>query len=109
MEVGIRLKDLPPGRNWIVGLMQYINYGRIQFLPVRGGDPVFGKSLQWQIDYKVCAENGPRPEMALGDYLLRKEVISMFECFQKLGNGIVVNIEVKGGLPFMITVQQCAA
>ena len=49
-----------------------MNFGRIEELPVRGGDPVLDPPPVVVTEYKFAAENGPRAEAGLPDFRLKR-------------------------------------
>jgi hypothetical protein len=87
--------------------MQKMNYGRIERLLVRGGEPVFNPPPRIVRDVKLgSADNGARPELETADFALKKEHIELFENLRSLGDGTIESIEIKSGLPFRLTVEQ---
>jgi hypothetical protein len=47
--------------------MQRLNFGRIENLHVRGGEPVFDPAPRVSKKLKIGGENDPRPEAACED------------------------------------------
>ena len=56
----------------LVELMQRLNFGRIEDLIVRDGEPVFDPAPKVIQKVKIGGENGPRPELSCEDFLLKK-------------------------------------
>jgi hypothetical protein len=84
--------------------MQRMNFGRIEGLSIRGGEPIFSPPPRIVRDVKFGApDNGARAELEAGDFALKREHIELFENLRRLGQGIVECIEVKAGLPFRMT------
>jgi len=92
-------------RRRLLETMQRLNFGRIEDLEIRGGEPVYSPAPRIIQDIKLGGENGPRPELASPDFLLRSQVVEFFEHLSKLGNGSVELIEVKHGLPFKLVIE----
>jgi len=86
--------------------MQKMNFGRIENLSIRSGEPVLNPAPRVVKDVKLGAENGARPELQSGDFALKREHIELFDNLRLLGNGTIECIEIKAGLPFRITVEQ---
>jgi hypothetical protein len=86
--------------------MQRLNFGRIEGLEIRNGEPVFQPLPKVVQDIKIGGENGPRPELAIEDFALRNSVLELFEHISQLGNGRVETLEIKYGLPFKLIIQQ---
>ena len=89
--------------------MQRINYGRIEELSVRWGEPVMDPPPRVVREVKFGGENGPRPETAKEDFFLKAQVRDLFAQLEALGNAVVHCIEVRRGLPFRMTVEEDAA
>jgi hypothetical protein len=87
--------------------LQRTNYGRIEGLRIRGGQPIFDPPPRVVKDVKLGATDiGARPELESGDFALKREHIELFEQFRNLGNGTIDCLVVKGGLPFLLTLEQ---
>jgi hypothetical protein len=87
--------------------LQKTNYGRIEGLRIRGGHPVFDPQPRVMKDVKLgTGESGARPELESGDFVLKREHIELFEQLRRLGNGTIECLVVKGGLPFLLTMEQ---
>ncbi len=99
---------LPPSARRLIRLMQTLNFGRIDGLVVRGGQAVLDPPPEIIREVKFGAENGPRPEAAIEDFLLKSQVVEFFDQLSRLGDGIVESLEVKHGLPFRMTVREPA-
>jgi hypothetical protein len=97
---------LSPGRRWLVELMQQLNFGRIENLFVCGGDPVREPPPRVEREIKFGGENGPRPEAGAADFLLKGQVIELFEHLDQLADGEIAVLEVKHGLPFRMIVAE---
>ena len=93
----------------LVELLQRLNFGRIEGLQVRGGEPVFEPASRVVQKLKIGGDNAPRPEASLEDFWLKRQTIEMLEAIANLGDGEVLTIEVKHGLPFAMEVEQPAA
>ena len=102
-------QGLSEDRLKLVELMQDINFGRIERLRVRGGSPVVAPRPTIVRDHKFGGENGPRPERSATDFLLKEEVAELFECLDRLQDGVVDVLEIKHGLPFRMTTTEVAA
>jgi hypothetical protein len=54
---------------------------------------------------KMGGDNAPRPEASLEDFWLKQQTIEMLQAIIDLGDGEVLAIEVKYGLPFAMEVE----
>ena len=93
----------------LVELMQRLNFGRIENLTIRGGEPVFDPAPTVIQKVKIGGENGPRPEVSCEDFLLKKQTIELLETITDLREGMVLAIDVKHGLPFAIEIELAGA
>ncbi len=100
--------ELSKERRHLIGIMQEVNYGRIHQLQVRDGEPAFTPVTRVERQIKFGGENRPRPEAGLDDFTLKRNVIELFETFDRLGDGTIKQLEIKGGLPFGMTVEEQA-
>ena len=98
--------SLSPGCKRLVELMQRVNFGRIEGIAVRDGEPVFDPPPRVVRKLKIGGDNGSRQEMGSTDFALRREVAELIEHLGRLGTGTVRCIEVKYGLPFLIEVEE---
>jgi len=101
--------SLPPARRRLVTLMQELNFGWIENLRVRGGQPVFDPPPTVVRQVKFGGENGPRPEVAWEDFVLKAQVRELLVQMEAMGDGVIRCIEVKHGLPFKMTVEEITA
>lgn len=93
----------------LVELMQRLNFGRIEDLIIRGGEPVFDPAPKVIQKVKIGGENGPRPEVSCEDFLLKKQTIELLETITDLREGMVLAIDVKHGLPFSMEIELAGA
>jgi len=104
-----RKSSLSPSQQKLVTEMQRINYGRIEGLSVRRGQPVLDPPPRVVREIKFGGENGPRPEVAKADFALKVQVRDLFAQLEALGDGVIPCIEVQRGLPFRMTVEEVCA
>ena len=101
--------SLSESHRCLVELMQRLNFGRIEDLTVRGGEPVFEPAARVIQKVKIGGENGPRTELTCADFLLKKQIIELLEAISGLGEGTVLTIDVKHGLPFVVEIEIAAS
>lgn len=107
-EKAVRTKSsLSSPQKRLLETMQKMNYGRIEDLSIRGGEPVFNPPPRIVRDVKLGAtDNGARPELDSGDFALKREHVELFESLGRLGDGMIDSIEVKAGLPFRLVIEE---
>ncbi len=101
--------SLSPPRARLIEWMQRLDFGTIEFLVVRDHEPVLDPPPRVIRDVKFCAENGPRPESSLEDFVLKAQVLDLFAQLDSLDNGTIHCLEVKHGLPFRMQVEELTA
>ena len=99
---------LSPGRKRLVEMMQRLNFGRIENLVIRGGEPVFHPPPRVVREVKFCAENGPNAKAGLTEFSLKSQVRDLFAHLDRLDTGTVWALQVKHGLPFLMIVEDAA-
>ncbi len=96
-------RTLSPGRKRLIELMQEINYGRIENLQIRGGEPVFDPPPTVLRHFLFGKENGQNPCRANDDFALKKKVTEMFEIFDREQWLFVRELIIDDGLPLRMT------
>lgn len=96
--------SLSEPRRRLVELMQSVNFGRIESLVVVTGDPILDPLPRMIREIKFGGENGPRSEREAGNFLLKTQVVELFQHLDQLGDGTIEVLEIKHGLPFRMMV-----
>lgn len=84
--------------------MQNLGFGRIHELEVRGGDPVFNPAPRIVQDIKLGSEESQHGKSSR-DFVLKDQVIELFELLDLRRDCTVETIEIKHGLPFRLTLE----
>ncbi len=108
VEEPLTKSSLSAGRRHLVEVMQRLNFGQIEDLEIRRGEPQFNPAPRMVQDIKLGGENGPRPEFRVEDFLLKSQVIELFQHLDRVGDGTVLCLDVKHGLPFKLALEQAA-
>ena len=109
MGSACRKADLCVWQGALLRLMQSLNYGRIEGLPVGRGEPVLDPPPRIVREIKFGGENGPRLEAGYADFALKAQVRDFFTQLSQMQSATVLTLEVKHGLPFRMTVEDHAA
>ena len=99
---------LPPHQRFLLEQMQGLNFGRIRNIQVMGGEPRFTPMTRIERQIRFGGDNQPRPEAALEEFALKDKVVELFDAIERLGDGLILKLEIKGGLPFDMTVEEQA-
>jgi hypothetical protein len=105
MQPKTHFRQLSAPRQALVRLFQSINFGRIEDLEVRSGEPVLNPAPRVLIAVDLHCDEGPRPESELGDFAIRQEIVRLMDRLHDLGDGTVEHIEVRAGLPRRMVVE----
>ena len=97
--------SLSAPRRRLLETMQRLNFGRVEDLGIRNGEPMFSPAPRIIQDIKLGGENGPRPELGAADFVLKTQVTEFFDHLTRVGDGSVETIEVKHGLPFKLVIE----
>jgi len=100
---------LSPQRKHLLELLQGLNFGCVEALRVRNGEPVFDPSPRIVREVKFGSENGPHPKINAENFALKSQVRELFEQMEELRNGTILCLEVKHGLPFKMTILEDVA
>lgn len=101
--------SLSHSRARLIECMQRLDFGSIEHLVVRDGEPVLDPPPCVIRDVKFGGENGPRPESNLDDFVLRAQVLDLLARLGSIGNGTIRCLEVKHGLPFRMQWEETTA
>ena len=102
----LRFSQLSGARQVLVRLCQSTNYGCVRGLRVKNADPVFDPLPQVLVDVKLDADEDPRPEFDLTDFVLRDEVRRLMSQLDELENATIESIEVRAGIPRRVVIER---
>jgi hypothetical protein len=107
MDRPIRFAQLSSARQSLVRLFQSTNYGWVQNLEVRDGEPVLsGPGPIVFIDVRLDSAESARGELALEDFALCAEVCRLMSLMDQIEDGTISKIEVRAGVPRRITLEK---
>ena len=99
MPQATRFSQLSAPRQALVRLLQSINFGYVEGLEVRSGEPMFSPAPSVVVEVKLDTPNAPRAEADLADYELRAELVRLMEQLDSLGECSIDRIDVRFGVP----------
>ena len=105
----VHVRDLSPERRRLLRLFQSINFGRIEELEIRDGEPQFSPPPRVFVELKLDVDDGPRAEAQRQQFPLRSQVARCFTQLAQLRDGTVESIEIRHGLPFRMVVEAMPA
>jgi len=95
---------LSPARKRLVELMQKVNFGRIEGLQVRDGEPVFDPPPTVLQLFLFGKDNGPNASRGSEGFALKRRVTELFEVFDRERSFSVQQLMIDNGLPVRMTV-----
>lgn len=102
----MRFSHLTAPRQALVRLFQSINFGFVEAVEVRDGEPLFNPAPDVVVEVKLDATEDPRPEITLADYELKEEVVRLADELDALRNGSIRRIDVRFGLPRRVLIER---
>lgn len=101
-----RTSDLSPGCRSLLELIRRVNFGRIEALAVRGGEPVLHPPPRVVRAVRLAQIGPMRPEPASTQYPLKREQIALVEALAAIGTGVIETIKVHDGLPVALEIHE---
>ncbi|MBI3865536.1 MAG: hypothetical protein HY290_26990 [Planctomycetia bacterium] len=100
----LRLHDLSSNCAKLVHKMQQINFGYVEDLQIRNGEPDLDKPYTVRRKVKMtAARDGPRPKtFGSKNFVLKRKIIKLFDQLRQVGHGTISSLEIQHGLPFAI-------
>lgn len=109
MTIAVTKSSLSPRRNRLLEICQQVGFGRVEDLVFEDQEPLFDPPPRIVREIKFGGENGPRPELGTADFLLKQQVVELFEFLDERQSGTIDVLEVKHGLPFRVIVTEVPA
>jgi hypothetical protein len=97
---------LTAGQRRLVEWMQWMYFGRIEGLRVQAGEPVLSPPPRVIRIIDLVGERGPHPMLGREDFVLKNEVLALFAQMKRIGNGVILLIEVRHGLPVRMSLEE---
>jgi hypothetical protein len=102
----ISKSSLSPSEQRLVELLQEINFGRVEHLQIRGGQPVFDPPPDIIQTRKLGSHTVARQEASLDDFWLRLPVVDLVQTIREFGHGEIRLLTVLHGLPHVLEIRQ---
>ena len=103
----IAKSELSEAQSCLIEMFQRLNFGRVEGLVVKRGQPVFEPAPRLVQKLLIGSDNGPRPESKLRDFILKQQTVEVLEVIGRIDDGRVHSIEVRNGLPVSMEVEHC--
>lgn len=95
---------LSAARRQLVELMQDVNYGRIEGLAVRDGEPVLDPRPHVRRVILLGKDTGAHAARRNADFALKDKVLELFAVFDRERSLSVLELVIDNGLPVRMTV-----
>lgn len=102
----MKRSSLSSARRRLLDLMQEMYFGRIEGLAVRNGEPVFAPEPVVIRQIRLGGENAAPDRFRKTDYDLKSQAEDLFTRLRQIGDGVLVSLDVRHGLPFQMEVRQ---
>jgi hypothetical protein len=97
--------SLTTAQTQLVELFQAVNFGRVEALRVRQGQPTFNPPPRVIQKLKFGCENGPRAEINFVDFSLKNGIVELLQLISKIEEGEIRSIEIRFGLPCTVELE----
>jgi hypothetical protein len=95
-------RDLTAAENSLLQIMRQHQFGRVENVPVRAGQPILNSEVKIvYVEYLGGAHSGTKVPTS-DDFELRQPVRDLFDRLQRLCDGTIVRLDFKHGLPFLL-------
>ncbi len=95
-----RKSSLSPARQKLVDVMSEIRFGRIRSLFIQDGEPSFGPQTTVLPEIRFDSEQPAAAKPSSGDFDIRRQVVALFEAFDRIDTGRIDFLEIRHGLPW---------
>lgn len=102
----VKKSDLGDSERALLDAMQVLNFGRIENLFVRDGRPVFDPSPRVIAAVKMSPQTTSREEPQSCDFELKQAIVLLLLLLRRVGNGKILLIQVRHGLPSNVEIEQ---
>jgi hypothetical protein len=98
----LRTQDLSPAQHSLVDLMYLHQFGRIENMPVRVGEPILNSDVKLVRVARLGGSSDAANFVGTDEFELKGQVRDLFEELERLQNGMVIRLEFRHGLPFLL-------
>jgi hypothetical protein len=95
--------DLTVAQRQLLDVMSALQYGRVENLPIQVGEPVFGRGVKLVRVARLGGATG-EPNVHAAEFELKKSVCDLFTELEQVGNGLIVRLEFRRGLPCLFEI-----
>jgi len=110
-ESGLRPRttaDLSAAQRRLVEVMSECQFGRIENVPIQAGEPVLDRGARVVRVARLGGDSGGTCVPRSGEFELKQAVCDLFNELLQLGNGLIVRLEFRRGLPCLLEITATA-
>jgi len=100
------LNGITYNRRRLIETMLEINFGQIEGLHIKAGEPVFDPPPKIIREIVFGKGNGASPHLQKTDFVLKRHVLEMFEVMDRIGDGVIHALAVQNGLPVRMKLEK---
>lgn len=100
------MSDLSPTYQRLQEVVQSLNFGRIERLMIRNGEPCYEQPPHIVEEIKLASGPDHRVDPSEAIFTLKKQFAVLFAHLKQVRDGFV-DIEVRHGLPFKLVLERC--
>ena len=98
----LRTQDLSAHQRALVDLMREHQFGRIENISIRAGQPILDREARVVRVARLGGECGGARAPHSDEFELKQAVLDLLDELVSLDNGVVVRLEFKRGLPYLL-------
>jgi hypothetical protein len=102
----ITLNGITYNRRHLIETMLEINFGQIEGLRVKAGEPLFDPPPRIIREIVFGKENSASPHVRKIDFVLKRQFIEMFEVLDGIEDGVILALAVQNGLPVRMRLEK---
>jgi hypothetical protein len=102
LRVPLIAQNLSSAQRSLVDLMHMHQFGRIENMPVRDGEPIFNSDVKVIRVARLGGGGDAAKVTRTDEFELKRQVRDLFEELARLENGTVILLEFRHGLPLLL-------
>ena len=95
-------RDLSREQRALVDVMRSFEFGRVENMKIQNGHPILDQSVRIVRVARLGGKSGGNNVPRADEFELNRAIWHLFEELTRLGNGLVVSLEFKRGLPCLL-------
>jgi hypothetical protein len=97
-------RDLTAAQRRLVQIMSESQFGRIEDLAIRAGQPVFDPGFKVVRVARLGGDGERMGPLPTDDFELKQAIHDLFDELARLGDGVILRLEFRRGLPCLLEI-----